>query len=278
MMKKLCQVNQSVIIASTWLRSCTSCHIKMFDLQEELLLQAQELKVTYITMNELEHTPFVDIGIVEGAVAGQENEAMLKKLRDKSRLILAVGTCACFGDSPSLGKFFINLERSSSVSLKPLNEIIPVDYTIPGCPPPFSSIKETVFDLVKGIEPPQARKTTSLCSTCRRLTTRPLAGQDGFDREDNQVSFDSIYQASKKTPPDPEICFLEQGILCMGMVTSSGCGARCINGNIPCRGCMGSINITSHANNITSHAKPKKPALTLKIIPSVLETRELVSK
>jgi F420-non-reducing hydrogenase small subunit len=41
--------------------------------------------------------------------------------------------------------------------------------------------------------------------------------------------------------PDPEQCLLDQGLVCMGIATRGGCGARCVQVNMACRGCYGPL-------------------------------------
>jgi F420-non-reducing hydrogenase small subunit len=66
----------------------------------------------------------------------------------------------------------------------------------------------------------------ALCDTCPRNETR--SGE----------RITQIYRPHEVVA-DPTKCFLDQGILCMGIATRGGCGHTCINANMPCRGCFG---------------------------------------
>jgi F420-non-reducing hydrogenase small subunit len=115
-------------------------------------------------------------------------------------------------------------------NVQPIDAIVKVDYYIPGCPPLPSMIRDVLFALVKGEEPVLPQK--SLCDECGREHKEMLTPKREF-------LTDAVTSIMELETIDPVKCFLEQGVLCMGPATREGCHARCMKGNMPCRGCMG---------------------------------------
>jgi F420-non-reducing hydrogenase small subunit len=115
-------------------------------------------------------------------------------------------------------------------NVKPLSAVVDVDYIIPGCPPLPETIKNVLVALVEGKKP--VLPTRNLCDECPREHRDLLVPQRGFLTE-------SVHAICEVEEIDSEKCFLEQGLLCMGPATREGCHARCMKGNMPCRGCMG---------------------------------------
>ena len=108
-----------------------------------------------------------------------------------------------------------------------LNQVVSVEYLVPGCPPPVDLISKVVDALATGQLPPVGSVIASdkpLCDECERK------------REEKRIT--KIYRPHQIIP-DPELCFLEQGIICLGPATRGGCGQKCIKANMPCRGCFG---------------------------------------
>jgi F420-non-reducing hydrogenase small subunit len=113
-----------------------------------------------------------------------------------------------------------------------LDQVVDVNYYIPGCAPVEGLVGKAVDILAKfhseGSLPPKGAVVagkTSICDSCDLNSENKTA-------TDIKRSF---------VIPEAEKCFLEQGIICMGPATRGGCGNTCIEGNMPCRGCMGPL-------------------------------------
>ncbi len=205
----------------------------------------------------------IAVSFINGAVRTSEQEEMVKLLRKKSQMVIAFGSCAHLGGIPGLANFWDrksiferaykevpSLENSNNVfpqtktqvkegelelpefydTVYALDQVIDVDYYIPGCAPPPDIIMNGVEAILKGELPPKGTVLApdrALCDTC------PLK-----DSKSEKISIKEIKRVHE-TEFDPEKCFLEQGIICLGPATRSGCGERCINAKMPCRGCFG---------------------------------------
>jgi F420-non-reducing hydrogenase small subunit len=196
-------------------------------------------------------------------VRNSENEHIAKLLRAKSKLLVAFGSCAHLGGIPGLANLTSreeiltaaylenpSLERGNKTvplaesgvngttltipsfyrRVYKLDDIVPVDYYVPGCPPAFDQVKAVVQAVVTGDLPAVGSvvgaSDRALCDDCARVKS-----------EKRIKHFYRPWQIMM----DPEACLLEQGILCAGPATRSGCGARCTSSGIPCRGCYGPL-------------------------------------
>jgi F420-non-reducing hydrogenase small subunit len=188
---------------------------------------------------------------------------MAKLLRAKSKILVAYGSCAHMGGIPGLANFFskeeilkrVYLENESTLNpngtlpqpeyevpegkleipvfyndVLTLNRVVEVDYYIPGCPPQTERFLEVFNAVATGTEmPPKGSvvgaRDKSQCDECERKKT------------DNKLV--KKFYRPWEIYDDGVSCFLEQGVICMGPSTRSGCGVRCIKGNAPCKGCYG---------------------------------------
>jgi len=208
----------------------------------------------------------IAVSFINGAVRLGEQEEMVKLLRRKSGLVVAFGSCAHLGGIPGLGNFWTRdtifqrvykevptVENPEEITpqlktavdfgeltlpefydtVKTLNQTIPVDYYLPGCPPPPDLILNVVNAILKGELPEKGAvlaPNIALCDTCPRLESKP-----------EKLSIKQV-KRPWEIRIDPELCFLAQGLFCYGPATRSGCGETCIRANMPCRGCFGPMD------------------------------------
>jgi F420-non-reducing hydrogenase small subunit len=250
--------------------SCGGCEKAVIDLEEDLLnvLDAMDIVLWPLTfdckMKDMKAFKDGEIAVsfINGAVRMDDQEEMIKTLRQKSQIIVAFGSCAHMGGIPGLGNFYtrdtifqrvykegLSVENPEKITpqegelylpefydtVKTLDQVIPVDYYLPGCPPPPDLIMNAVNDILKGELPEKGTvlaPNKSLCDTCPRAEER----REG-------IAIKEI-KRPHEIKLSPWKCFLEQGIICLGPATRSGCGERCISANMPCRGCMGPVKGT----------------------------------
>jgi len=230
----------------------------------DIILWPVALDFKYKHIEEMEDNS-IAVSFINGAIRTSEQEEVAKLLRKKSQLVIAFGSCAAFGGIPALANltnkqkiFDVSYFNSPSVDnpdkVKPehktqingyelelpnfyetvykLDDVIDVDYYIPGCPPTSKLFGSAVIDILEGKLPAKGAvlaPNKALCSSCTRNETKPTT-----------VTIDSIKRVID-VELDAEKCFLTQGVICMGPATRDGCGQSCINGNMPCTGCFGPI-------------------------------------
>jgi len=201
--------------------------------------------------------------LINGSIRMDEQEHMARLLRKKSQLIIAHGTCAYIGGVYGLANFYtreeclnrsykevpsvnnpegimpqtqsmdgkINLGLSGFHDLvKPLNQVIEVDYYIPGCPPNPKYVLDAILSAVQNT--PLAKGNIfadrkALCATCSRRDSKP---EKAVMKEIKRLH---------EWQWNPDKCFLAQDMICLGPATRGGCEERCIKANMPCRGCYG---------------------------------------
>jgi len=206
---------------------------------------------------------YIDVTLFNGAVRNSENEHIAKLLRKKSKVLVAYGSCAHLGGIPGLANFttkeaiFKRVYETSESTVNPdkilpqthfevdegvlelpefyndvrsLNQVVDVDYYLPGCPPQSERLLEVFTLIATGAPLPPAGSVVGAsektqCDECKRVKT-----------ENKKVK---RFYRPIDVKDDGVTCFLEQGIICMGPATRAGCGVRCIEGNAPCRGCYG---------------------------------------
>lgn len=254
-----------------WCASCGGCEEAVVDLNEDILKVVEAVDIIFwpVALDfkkkdvELMEDGSIAVSFINGAVRLSEQEEVVKLLRKKSGLVVAFGSCAHMGGIPALANIsnkneifkraykkvpsVVNLEEiypqenvkldvgelelpSFYNTVKPLDKAIDVDYYLPGCPPPPDLVMKAVNAILEGKLPPKGAVIApdkTLCETCERNKTKP----EKLKIKEMKRIFEIV--------TDDEKCFLEQGIICLGPATRSGCGERCIKGNMPCRGCFG---------------------------------------
>ena len=150
-------------LATVWLDGCSGCHMSFLDMDERLLELAELVDVVYSPIVDAKHFPDeVDIALVEGAVASEDDEKKIRKVRAHSKLLVAMGDCAVAGNVPSMRNPFgpqAILERAYIPCVvvpkllkvvRPIHEFVTVDVFLPGCPPSADTFHTALTALVTG--------------------------------------------------------------------------------------------------------------------------------
>jgi F420-non-reducing hydrogenase small subunit len=256
-------------VALYWAASCGGCEISILDIGDKILDLAAATEIVFwpcaidFKYKDVEAMPdgSIDLTLFNGAIRNSEGEHVAKLLRRKSKVLVAYGSCAHEGCIPGLANVTdregiferayqttpstvnpkkIRPQTSTKVpegelrlpefydTVKTLAQTVDVDYFVPGCPPTGERTWEVLEAVLsnklpeKGAVVGAGEKT--VCEECPR------------EKQEKRIK---AFVRPHLVIPEPETCLLEQGIFCAGFATRSGCGAQCIQVNMPCRGCYG---------------------------------------
>lgn len=274
--------------AMYWAAACGGCEIAVLNIHEKILEVDANFDVVFwpVAMDakyqDVEAMPdgSITLTLFNGGIRNSENAAMAHLLRRKSKILVAFGSCACEGCIPGLA----NLSAPQAIFdavytgvstdgdhgtqpqpewhapegdldipefypvLRTLDQVVPVDYYLPGCPPESHQIA-AVIDLViqalagKAELPPPGSVigvgTSTVCDECPRA--RHVKTIKEFVRIQDVAHI------------DPTLCLLEQGIPCNGPATCGGCGALCPKAGAQCIGCYGPVaGVTDYGARLIS--------------------------
>lgn len=167
-------------IATLWLDGCSGCHMSLLDMDERLLQIAGKIELVYSPVVDAKEFPDnVDLTLVEGAIANEEDLEKIKRVRAKSKLLVSLGDCAVTGNVPAMRNNFVledvlkrgyvdNATANKGAPTKevpkleakviPLHECVSVDLFVPGCPPSADLIYFVLSEVLAGRVPDLATR------------------------------------------------------------------------------------------------------------------------
>ena len=272
-------------VAFYWCAACGGCEEAVVDLAEDVLKVVEAVDIVFwpvaLDFKRADVEKMKDgsmaVCFLNGAIRTSEQAEMAELLRRKAQVMIAFGSCSHMGGIPGMANFYdkeaifrtaystapsvVNPEKvrpqpetkvaEGTLTLpvlwdtvKTLDQVVDVDYYLPGCPPPVKLINEALGAILSGKLPPKGTvlaPDVALCKECPRKDSKP-----------DKVALKE-FKRPHQVLADPEKCLLVQGLLCLGPTTRGGCGAACVEGNMPCSGCLGPMSrVVDHGGKTLS--------------------------
>ena len=266
----------AVRVAEEWLNICGGCEVTILDIGEGLLDLLPSLNFVHMPVlmdhkyfgqtgegTEME-IPEADVGIISGGVRTEKEKHVAEEMRKKCKTLVALGSCACYGGIPALANMFKLEDVYDKIyrdckttepadtprenlpplldSLLAVDEVVNIDVSIPGCPTHPGLVVEALTCLLEG--KPFELPERSVCDDCPVKREKKASGGE-LRRQTDPI------EVKVGEPWENTRCYMEQGFLCLGPVTRSGCAhtyeeggekvPRCVKAHMTCRGCFGPI-------------------------------------
>jgi NAD-reducing hydrogenase small subunit len=165
-------------IATVWMGGCSGCHMSFLDLDEWLVELAGQVELVYSPVMDIKEYPDnVDVVLVEGAIANEDHLELIHKIRRRTKVIVSFGDCAVTGNVTAmrnpLGNAESVLQRAYLEGadiyaqipcekgivptlldqVLPVHQVVPVEYFLPGCPPPAPRIRVLLEEVLAAKTP-----------------------------------------------------------------------------------------------------------------------------
>jgi len=195
---------------------CAGCLLSVVFNEDEILDIAGAVNIVAFPLIKGKNSDQkMDIAFVEGTVVSKDDLAIVKKIRKNAKIVVALGTCACEGNIPAMRNYANEKEldylkynkrpqNQDTGKPKPLHMVIPVEFSLPGCPPDRDEIKTFIKETLMGKE--FRNYKGAVCLECKL-------------NENN--------------------CLLDNNVICLGPISNGGCNSVCTNNGLKCYGCRG---------------------------------------
>ncbi|MFH0779599.1 MAG: NADH:ubiquinone oxidoreductase [Parcubacteria group bacterium] len=210
------------------LTSCEGCCFAILDLREKFLELSDKIEIAAFRLFEdgtHDLAEGYDIALVEGSPLTNQNIKNLKLIRKNSKVLIALGSCACLGgvyhmkNYQDKEKIFNQIYREEkgieNFNVLPINKIVSVDFYLPGCPITAKEFLHFFYQIIIGKNPTIAQNP--VCDEC---------------------------QIAKNE------CLLQKNEICLGPITQGGCKAVCLQSKQGCWGCRGLVEDAEVSNLI----------------------------
>ena len=260
-----------VRLAEEWFAICGGCEVTILDVGEPLLDLLEKVNIVHMPVlvdhklfgqtgegTELE-IPEAEVGLIAGGIRSEEHRKLALEMRKKCKTLIALGSCACYGGIPALANQYQTEEilqkvYRDSVTTEPdglpsvdipamtdrvyaVSEVVKVDLSLPGCPTTPEMVAGALTALLEGKKFELPAK--SVCDDCPLIREKKAVST--LKRRLGPPDF------KPGQPLNQMRCLMEQGFLCLGPATRTGCGGsegtpRCIRAYMPCEGCFGPLS------------------------------------
>jgi len=193
--------------------SCEGCELQLANKEETLADFLTAIEVISFREVSSASGDNYDIALIEGAVSRKDEIERLNKIRSIAKVLVAMGSCACYGgvnkqknafSMEEVNKIVYGNKPKDTMPVKAIKDVVKVDLEIPGCPVSKDEVERIVQMLV--FEVPFKFPVYPVCVECKQRLT---------------------------------VCRFEKGEMCMGSITRAGCNAPCPAGGLGCWGCRG---------------------------------------
>jgi coenzyme F420-reducing hydrogenase gamma subunit len=194
---------------------CEGCELQLANKEETVIDFLKAVEVVNFREISSSATDDYEVAFIEGAITRGDEITRLIEIRKQAKVLVALGSCACFGGVNKL-KNTVDLNKANqevygkhpkeTLPARAVKEIVPVDLEIPGCPVSKAEVERIVQHLIWDV--PFQFPVYPVCFECKQQFTT---------------------------------CIFEQGQLCLGPITMGGCQAPCPAGGSGCWGCRGPV-------------------------------------
>jgi len=195
--------------------SCEGCELQLANKEETLLDFLSHLEIINFREVSSYKGQDYDIAFIEGSITRQDEIDRVKDIRSKAKVLVALGSCACFGgvnfqknqfEIDDVVREVYGADKVETIKTMKVADVVQVDLSIPGCPVNKDEVEKIVVDLVTGVD--VRTPNYPVCVECK---------QNG------------------------NTCVVDMGKICLGPITQAGCGAVCPNHKVGCLGCRGPV-------------------------------------